>query len=327
MVNYLIRRVLYMILLLFLVSIVAFIVIQLPPGDFLSTYIAQLEEMDTEVTQDEVEALRRAYGLDLPVYLQYFRWIGAALRGDFGLSFNWNQPVSKLIGERLALTIAISIITLLFTYIVAVPIGIYSATHQYSPGDYFFTTVGFIGLATPNFLLALILMFTFYKYLGMNVGGLFSVEMMRAAWSWAKVWDMIKHLPIPVIVIGTAGTAGIIRVMRGCLLDELRKQYVVTARTKGLEENKLLFKYPVRIAINPIVSTVGWLLPQIVSGSTITAMVLDLPTTGPMLMQALLSQDMFLSATILMLLSTLTVIGTFISDILLAAMDPRIRYD
>jgi peptide/nickel transport system permease protein len=327
MVNYLIRRILYMILLLFLVSIVAFIVIQLPPGDFLSTYIAQLEEMDTEVSQDEIEALRRAYGLDLPVYLQYFRWVGAALRGDFGLSFNWNQPVSKLIGERLALTVSISIITLLFTYIVAVPIGIYSATHQYSPGDYFFTTVGFIGLATPNFLLALILMFTFYKYLGMNVGGLFSVEMMRAAWGWAKVWDMIKHLPIPVVVIGTAGTAGIIRVMRGCLLDELRKQYVVTARTKGLEENKLLFKYPVRIAINPIVSTVGWLLPQIVSGSTITAMVLDLPTTGPMLMQALLSQDMFLSATILMLLSTLTVIGTFISDILLAAMDPRIRYD
>ena len=327
MVNYLIRRILYMILLLFLVSIVAFIVIQLPPGDFLSTYIAQLEEMDTEVSQDEIEALRRAYGLDLPVYLQYFRWVGAALRGDFGLSFNWNQPVSKLIGERLALTVSISIITLLFTYIVAVPIGIYSATHQYSPGDYFFSTGGFIGLATPNFLLALILMFTFYKYLGMNVGGLFSVEMMRAAWGWAKVWDMIKHLPIPVVVIGTAGTAGIIRVMRGCLLDELRKQYVVTARTKGLEENKLLFKYPVRIAINPIVSTVGWLLPQIVSGSTITAMVLDLPTTGPMLMQALLSQDMFLSATILMLLSTLTVIGTFISDILLAAMDPRIRYD
>ena len=327
MLTFLIRRFLYMILLLFLISITAFIIIQLPPGDFLTTYMARLQEMDSEVRQDEIDAMRQAYGLDKPMYVQYLRWIGGAIRGKFGMSFQWNQPVANLIGERLMLTIMISVVTLLFTYLIAVPIGIYSALNQYSFGDYLFTTVGFVGLATPNFLLALILMFVFFKFLNMNVGGLFSIEYMRAEWSLAKIWDLMKHLPIPVIVIGTAGTAGLIRVMRGCLLDELRKQYVITARTKGLAENRLLFRYPVRIAINPIVSTIGWVLPAIVSGGTITALVLDLPTTGPLLMGALLSQDMYLSATILMLLSTLTIVGMFISDILLAIVDPRIRFD
>jgi peptide/nickel transport system permease protein len=326
MITYLIRRVAYMIVILLLLSVVSFTIIQLPPGDFLSSYIARLAETDSEVTEAELASLRMAYGLDLPMYQQYLKWFGGVLRGEFGLSFEYNQPVGKLVGERFLLTIVLSLFTLVFTYVVAIPIGIYSATHQYSPGDYAATTVGFIGLATPNFRLALILMFIFYKVFGMNVGGLFSVEYLRADWSLAKFWDMMKHLPIPIIVIGTAGTASLIRVMRGSLLDELRKQYVITARTKGVSERTLLFRYPVRIALNPIISTIGWILPAIVSGSTITALVLNLPTTGPLLFGALLSQDMYLSATILMLLSTLTVIGTFISDILLAVVDPRIRY-
>lgn len=327
MTRYLVRRVLYTFVLLLLVSIVSFMVIQLPPGDFLSTYIASRQEMDAEVSREEIAAMRAAYGLDRPVYVQYFRWISSALRGNFGISFQYNRPVAALIGERLALTVTISLITLLFTYAVAIPIGIYSATHQYSTGDYAATVVGFVGLAVPNFLLALILMFLAYRYLGMSVGGLFSTEYLRAAWSLGKVWDLIKHLPIPVIVIGTAGTAAIIRVMRATLLDELSKQYVITARTKGVDERTILFKYPVRIALNPIVSTIGWVLPAIVSGETIVALVLDLPTVGPLLLQGLLSQDMYLSASILMLLSTLTILGMFISDILLAALDPRIRYD
>ena len=249
------------------------------------------------------------------------------LHGDFGKSFQWNMPVSELIGERLMLTVTISILTLLFTYVVAIPIGIYSATHQYSIGDYSFTIFGFAGLATPNFLLALILMFVFYKYFGLSAGGLFSIEYALAPWSVGKVIDMLKHLPIPIIVIGTAGTAELIRIMRGCLLDELRKQYVITARAKGVSERRLLFKYPVRIAINPIVSTIGWTLPTIVSGTTITAIVLSLPTTGPLLFRALISQDMYLAGSTIMFLTFLTVIGTLISDILLVWVDPRIRYE
>ena len=326
MLTYLIRRVAYMFVLLLLLSVVSFTIIQLPPGDFLSSYIARLEETDSEVTEAELASLKMAYGLDLPMHRQYLKWFGGVLQGRFGLSFEYNQPVGKLVGERFLLTVVLSLFTLAFTYVMAIPIGIYSATHQYSIGDYTATSIGFIGLATPNFLLALILMFVFYKFFGMNVGGLFSVEYLRADWSIARFWDMVKHLPIPIIVIGTAGTASLIRVMRGSLLDELRKQYVVTARTKGVDERTLLFRYPVRIALNPIISTIGWILPAIVSGSTITALVLNLPTTGPLLFGALLSQDMYLSATILMLLSTLTVVGTFISDILLAVLDPRIRY-
>lgn len=249
------------------------------------------------------------------------------LHGDFGRSFQWNEPVSKLIAARLPLTIVISLFTLIFTYVVAIPIGIYSATHQYSIGDYIFTVVGFIGLATPNFLLALVLMFIFYKYFGLSAGGLFSPHYQLAPWSVAKVIDMLKHLPIPVIVIGTAGTAGLIRVMRGCLLDELRKQYVITARAKGVAERVLLFKYPVRVAINPVISTIGWELPGIVSGETITAIVLSLPTTGPLLFRALMAQDMYLAGSTVMFLTSLTVIGTLLSDILLAWIDPRIRYE
>ena len=327
MLVYIARRVLYMIPTLVIISVISFIIIQLPPGDYLTSYIAQLSETGESVDEAVIASLKKRYGLDQPMYIQYFMWINGVLHGDFGQSFEWNKPVSELIWERLALTMAVSLFSLIFTYVVAIPIGIYSATHQYSIGDYFFTFVGFLGLATPNFLLALVLMFLFYKYFGLSVGGLFSPEFVEAPWSWAKVIDMMNHMWIPVIVIGTAGTCGLIRVMRGCLLDELRKQYVVTARAKGVGERKLLFKYPVRVAVNPIISTIGWTLPSIVSGATITAIVLSLPTTGPLLLRALMSQDMYLAGSFILLLATLTVIGTLISDILLAWLDPRIRYE
>jgi len=316
-----------MIILLLAITVVAFTIIQLPPGDFLSTYIMELKSRGTEVGEAELASLRKRYGLDLPIYLQYFKWMRKMFKGDFGKSFEWNKPVEELINERLMLTVIISLSTLVFVYIVAIPIGIYSATHQYSIGYYVFTTTRFAGLATPNFLLALILMFLFYKYFGLDVGGLFSLEYVRAAWSWAKFMDMINHMWIPIIVIGPGGTAGLIRVMRGCLLDELQKQYVITARAKGVSEIILLFKYPVRVAINPIISTIGWTLPGIVSGETITSIVLSLPTTGPLLFGALMSQDMYLAGSIIMFLSFLTVIGTFISDLLLTWIDPRIRYE
>ena len=310
------------------VSVLVFAIIQLPPGDFLTTYIAQLEAMDQEVTDAEVAALKVRYGLEKPIHQQYLKWIGGILlRGDFGYSFQWNKPVHELIGERLLLTMVISLTTLVFTYVVAIAIGIYSAIRQYSFGDYLATFVGFIGLATPNFLLALVLMFLALRYFGISAGGLFSPEFVRAPWSGAKVLDLLQHLWVPVIVVGTAGTAGLIRIMRGVLLDELHKQYVVTARAKGNRERRLVFKYPVRVAINPVVSTVGWVLPEIISGATITAVVLSLPTTGPLLLKALLSQDMFLAGSFLLVLAALTVVGTLISDLMLAAIDPRIRLE
>ena len=250
---------------------------------------------------------------------------GRFLRGDLGYSYQHSRPVTEVIGERLALTIVITLTTLLITYLIAIPIGIYSATHQYSPADYALTVVGFVGLATPNFLLALILMFILLN-LGMSAGGLFSPEFAGAPWTIAKVIDLLKHLPLPIVIIGTAGTASIIRVMRASLMDELGKQYVVTARAKGVAENHLLFRYPVRVAVNPIISTVGWILPEIVSGSTITALVLSLPTIGPALYSALLVEDMFLAGAIILLLGSLTIIGTIVSDFLLVVVDPRIRF-
>ena len=327
MLSYIIRRFIYMIIILIVLSIVAFIIIQLPPGDFLSAYIATIKAGGGDVNKATEAVLRKQYGLDLPRHLQYLKWVWNMFHGNFGISFTWNTPVSKLIAERLPLTIIISLLTLIFAYVVAIPIGIYSATHQYSAGDYTFTAIGFTGLATPNFLFALILMFLFYKYFGLSVGGLFSSEYAMAPWSLGKFVDMLKHLPIPIIVIGTAGTAGLIRVMRGCLLDELQKQYVITARAKGVAKRTLLFKYPVRVAINPIISTIGWTLPAIVSGEVITAIVLGLPTTGPLLFTALMNQDMYLAGSIIMFLTFLTVLGTFISDILLAWVDPRIQYE
>jgi len=316
-----------MIIILWVISIVAFVIIQLPPGDYLTSYLMQLETRGAKIDIEELTLLRKQYGLDLPIHLRYFKWMWKMLHGDFGKSLEWNRPVSELIAERMPLTMIISLFTLIFTYIVAIPIGIYSATRQYSIEDYTFTVIGFVGLATPNFLLALILMLLFYKWFGLSIGGLFSSQYVEAAWSVGKFVDMLKHLPIPIIVVGTAGTAWLIRVMRGCLLDELRKQYVITARAKGVAERTLLFKYPVRLALNPIISTIGWQLPAIISGGTITAVVLSLPTMGPLLFRALMSQDTYLAGSVIMFLGFLTVIGTFISDILLVWLDPRIRYE
>jgi len=328
MLFYVIRRLLYMIIILFLLSVVAFVIIQLPPGDYVSAYVAELESMKGHrLGEEEIIALRKIYGVDRPMYIQYSKWLWKLSHGNFGMSLQLQRPVIDLIAERLPLTVLICILATIFTYAVGMPIGIYSAIRQYSIGDYFSTVFGFIGLAVPNFLLALILMFLFYKYFGFSIGGLFSLHYMDASWSVGKFIDMLKHLPIPVIVIGTPGAAALIRTMRGCLLDELRKQYVITARAKGLEERTLLFKYPVRVAINPIISTIGWTLPWLISGGTITSIVLGLPTMGPLLFESLLKQDMELAGSILMILSFLTVIGTFISDILLVLLDPRIRYE
>ncbi len=327
MLHYYIQRFLFMILILLVVSVVGFIIIQLPPGDFLSSYIATLEMTGAPVDDAQKAALIKQYGLDSPIYLQYFKWMGNMFQGDFGMSFSHNKPVIELIGERLGLTVSISLFTLFLTYIVAIPIGIYSATHQYSFGDYSFTAVGFVGVATPPFLLALILMFFFNRFFGLNVGGLFSSEYVHAPWSPGKVLDLVNHLWVPVITIGAAGLAFLIRIMRGCLLDELQKQYVITARAKGLSEGTLLFKYPVRIALNPIVSCIGWVFPLILSGEIIVAVTLNLPTTGPLFLHALLSQDMYLAGSIMMLLSALTVVGVFVSDLLLVWLDPRIRFE
>ncbi len=327
MKSYVFQRLIYMIFLLWLVSIVTFVVIQLPPGDYLSTYISRLEQAGEELSDEEVENLRRQYGLDLPLFLRYFKWFGQVLQGEFGFSFDWQQPVRDIIGERLALTFTIAILSAIFTFAVAIPIGIYSATHQYSLGDYIVSIIGFIGLAIPNFMLALIMLYVAWKSYGLNLTGLFSPEYLDAPWSLAKIGDLLLHLPIPIIVIGTSGTAGMIRVLRGTLLDELNKQYVITARSKGVGEVKLLFKYPVRVALNPIVSGLAWLFPSLISGGTITAIVLGLPTAGPMLYRALITQDTFLTATLLMFVTILTVIGTTVSDILLVVVDPRIRME
>jgi len=310
-----------------IISLISFAIIQLPPGDYLTSYIAALAETGETVDEERIATLRERYHLDDPFHLQYLKWLGGLFKGDMGMSFEWNEPVGSLVGERILLTTMISIVTLLFTWAIAIPIGIYSAVKQYSVGDYVFTFLGFIGLATPGFLLALICMYVGYKVFGVSPGGLFSPEFQQAPWSAAKFTDLMAHIWIPVIVIGLSGTAGMIRVMRGNLLDELRKQYVITAQAKGLPRVKLLLKYPVRVAINPMISTIGWLLPSIVSGATIVAVVLGLPTTGPLLRQALMSQDMYLAGGMVMLLSSLTVIGTLISDLLLAWVDPRIRYE
>ncbi|MGI5917571.1 MAG: ABC transporter permease [Anaerolineae bacterium] len=323
---YIARRVLYMLLLLVMASVVAFAVITLPPGDYLTSYIMQLKAQGHDVGAEQVAALERQYGLDQPVYVQYFKWAVRFVQGDMGRSFWWNRPVKEIIGERLAMTVVVSFGALIVTYAVAIPIGIYSAVKQYSLGDYIFTIIGFAGISIPNFLLALVLMMFAYRQFGISVGGLFSPEMREAPWGWPKFLDMLVHLPVPLLVIGLAGTASLIRIMRAMLLDELHKPYVQTARAKGVKETKLLFKYPIRVALNPIASTIGWTLPGIFSGSTIVAIVLDLPTIGPVLFNALLTQDMFLAASTVMVTVALTLIGTLLSDILLVWLDPRIQY-
>ncbi|GIV76784.1 MAG: ABC transporter permease [Litorilinea sp.] len=327
MIAYTVRRILYIIPTLLIISMISFAIIELPPGDYLTAYMANLSAQGTEASQDQIAAMRQLYGLDQPVYIRYVKWLWRLLHGDMGISFEWNRPVSDLIWERLALTFAVSLFTVLFIWVTALPIGIYSAVKQYSPGDYIFTAISFIGLGIPNFMIALVLLWLAFDHWGVALTGLFSREFVDAPWSWAKFVDMLKHMWVPIIVLGTGGTAGLVRTMRANLLDELRKPYVVAARANGVSELKLLFKYPVRIAINPFISTIGWILPQLVSGATIVSVVLSLPTTGPLLLNALLNQDMYLAGSFIMMLSVLTVIGTLLSDLLLAVVDPRIRFE
>jgi peptide/nickel transport system permease protein len=326
MLSYLIRRVLIIIPTLIVISMISFIIIELPPGDFVSSYVRQVESQG-EVSREALDAMRASFGLDEPIPVRYFKWISRFVQGDFGYSLAWNASVREVVGDRLTLTIVVSFSSLLFAWVLAIPIGLYSAVKQYSIGDYTFTFFGFLGLSIPNFMLALVLMYISVTQFGGSVGGLFSREFALAPWSLAKVWDLIKHLWLPVIVVGTAGTAGTIRVMRNNMLDELNKPYVTTARAKGLSEWRVIMKYPFRFAINPVISTVGWLLPQLIGGAVITSVVLNLPTTGPIFLRALREQDMYLAGFFVMILATLTVIGTLISDLLLAAVDPRIRYD
>ena len=325
MLKYIIRRLIIMIPTLIAISVISFIIIELPPGDFVTTYIKGLERFGIMDTPQLAEALRERYGLNQPAYVRYFKWAGRILKGDLGRSLQWNDKVSDIIKRRLPWSLCISIISMLFVYTVAIPIGTLSATRQYSIRDYLFTFIGFIGIAVPNFLFALILLWFYYVYTGDAIVGLFSRDFMMAPWSLARFWDLLKHLWIPTIVIGTAGTCALIRVMRANLLDELQKPYVMVARAKGLTERRLLYKYPFRIAINPVVSTIGWTLPALVSGELLASWVLGIPTLAPLFLGALLSEDMFLAGSIIMVLSSLTVIGTLISDILLAWVDPRIR--
>lgn len=326
MFQYIIRRVLWMIGTLFAVSLVAFIIIQLPPGDFATSYASGLAASGATVQQEELDALRATYGLDDPVLVQYAKWMWNILsKGDYGLSFSYKVPVSSIVWERVWLTAGVSLLCVFITWLIAFPIGIYSAVRQYSLGDYAATLVGFIGVSVPSFLVALVAMYIAFKYFDTTITGLFSTQYVNAPWSWERVVDLLGHLWLPVLVLALEGTAGLIRVMRANLLDELRKPYVVTARAKGMSERRLLLKYPVRLALNPFVSTLGWLLPGLVSGSVIISVVMSLPTTGPLLLSALMSQDMYLAGTIILLLSVLTIVGTLVSDLLLAWLDPRIR--
>lgn len=327
MASYIIRRFFAGLLTIWAASVITFVVIQLPPGDFVTSYIALLQSTGTVVSQEEAEALRQQYGLDRPVYVQYAKWAGLMARGNFGMAMEYNRPVREVIGDRMFITVVVSLGAVLFIWLLALPIGIYSAVRQYSIGDYFFTFVGFLGIAIPNFMLALIVLYVSFKYFNVqNIGGLFSPEMVLEPWGWPKFADMIKHLPLPAIIIGMAGMAEVVRIMRANLLDELRKPYVVTARAKGLAETRVIIKYPVRAAMNPFASTIGYLFPFLVSGSIIVSLVLSLPTVGPLLYKSLLAQDLFLAGTILLLLSILTVVGTFISDLILMWIDPRIRH-
>jgi peptide/nickel transport system permease protein len=328
MIAYIARRVLIMIPMLFLISIISFVAIQLPPGDFMTSYVAGLRTMGDNIEQEAIDALRERYGLGQPIHVQYFKWIsGIILRGDWGQSMEWQRPVKELIWERLGLTVILSLVALMVSWFVAIPVGVYSATHQYSIPDYIMSIISFIGVGVPGFLLALIFMYFAQTQLGLNVGGLFSQQYIDAPWSVDRVVDLAKHLWIPVVILAIEGTAGSIRTTRANLLDELNKPYVELARAKGLSEMQLIWKYPVRVALNPFFSTVGWSLASLISGATLLSVVLSLQTTGPMQLRALMSQDMYLAGSFLLLLSLLTIIGTLISDILLAVVDPRIRLE
>ncbi len=321
---YIARRFLYMMLMMAMASVVSFAVITLPPGDYMTSYIMRLKAQGQDVGLEEELALRRQYGLDQPLPVQYFKWVSRFIKGDMGRSFEYNRPVVEVLMPRIGMTMIVSIAALIVTYIIAIPIGIYSALNQYSIPDYIFSIIAFAGVSMPNFLLALILMVFAYRTFGVSIGGLFSLEYVDAPWTWDKIVDLLKHLPIPLAVIGLSGTAWLMRTMRATLLDEIHKPYVQTARAKGLKEGQVLRRYPIRVALNPIASTIGWQLPNIFSGQTIVAIVLDLPTIGPVLLRALMTEDMFLAASTVMITTALTLVGTLLSDLLLGWLDPRI---
>jgi peptide/nickel transport system permease protein len=327
MLRFIVQRLLILPILLVLFSMIVFWLVQAPRGDFLTSYVANLASGGSSIQEEQVEALRHEFGLDQPMYIRYLYWIRGLLKGDLGFSLEYQRPNSELIGERLVLTVLLALFAFVITWIVAVPAGIYSATHQNSLLDYAFALLNYVGVATPNFMLALILMWIAFAYLGINITGLFSPAYEQAPWSWGRLIDLLKHIWVPGIVLGIAGTARLMRVMRANLLDELNKPYVVTARAKGMSEWSLVLKYPVRLAINPLISTIGWTLPQLFSGSLIVATVMNLPNIGPLLLRALTQRDMYLSGSILLIYCFLTIIGTLVSDILLALVDPRIRME
>jgi peptide/nickel transport system permease protein len=325
MVAYLMRRLMLAVLTCVFISIATFAIIHLPPGDYVSSYVAQMAASGSSMTQEEADVLRHQYGLDQPLPVQYLKWVSLALQGNFGMSMEWHRSVYDLIGDRLLLTMVVSAAAVLTTWVLALPIGIYTAVRQHSVSDYVFTLLGFIGLAVPSFLIALVLMYIGFRYFGANVGGLFSPEYAEAPWSWGRVGDLAWHLPLPAIILGLGSTAQVMRVMRANLLDELRKPYLVTALARGMPLWRAILKYPVRVALNPFISTIGYILPYVVSGSVIVSLVLGLPTVGPVLYKSLVAQDLFLAGSIVLMLGTLTVIGTLLSDLLLVAIDPRIR--
>ncbi len=327
MLQFIGKRLLLLPFLLFIFSLISFALVQAPPGDFLTTYIATLASSGSSMDQSQIEGLKQIYGLDQPIYVQYLKWVGNLLRGDLGMSLEWQRPNSQLIGERLLLTVLLALFSLIFTWVMAIPIGILSATRKYSALDYFFTLVNYIGVATPNFMIALVLMWIAFSRYGVSVTGLFSPEYIEAPWSWGRFVDLMKHMWLPMAILGADGTARLARIMRANLLDELKKPYMEMARAKGMSEWQLVLKYPVRLAINPLASTIGWYLPALFSGSVIVATVLNLPTVGPLLLRALIGQDMYLAGTIILILCFLAIIGTLLSDILLAWLDPRIRLE
>lgn len=325
MIKFLLRRLVAIILTLLALSVVVFVVIQLPPGDFVTSYIAGLSASGETVDQATIDALRAQYHLDDPVMVQYWAWLKGMLVGDFGYSFELKRPVSDIFASRIGLSLAVEMLAIVVMWAIAIPIGIYSAVHQYSVGDFVATIIGFLGLAIPNFLFALVLMYLSYTFFGVTITGLFSPEYMNAHWSWGRFLDFCNHVWAPVLVIATAGSAQLIRVLRANLLDELNKPYVLTARAKGLKKSTLVRRYPVRVAMNPLISVVGWVLPTVISSSFVTSIVLNLPTLSPILLRAFLSQDMYLAGALILFMGVLTMIGTLVSDILLAWVDPRIR--
>ena len=327
MTRFVLKRLLLLPVLLVLFSILVFAIVQAPPGDFLTTYVATLASSGSSISAEQVDALRREYGLDQPAHIQYLKWIDNLAHGHLGLSLEYQRPNAELIGERLVLTVALALFSFVLTWVIAIPAGIYSATHPRSALDYVFTVLNYVGVATPNFMLALVLMWLAFDWLGWSVTGLFSPEYTEAPWSAARVLDLLEHIWLPAVVLGIAGTARLTRVMRANLLDELHKPYVTTARAKGLSEWRLVIRYPARLALNPLVSTIGWYLPALFSGSLIVATVMNLPNIGPLLLRALINQDMYLAGSILLIYCFLTIVGTLVSDILLAWLDPRIRLE